>query len=118
MSENVRGIVALNSLAKVTNQDELVANLESQVSEVEMLEAMFANPGEFVMDEPKALDDCRIWLSAASANKDMGFVPPTLSFRIQLAVGGSHEGTAFIFVLVSGGFKRLFYNITLESQCA
>ena len=92
MSENVRGIVALNALAKVTNQDELVANLESQVSEVEMLEAMFANPGEFVMDEPKALDDCRMWLSAASANKDMGFVPPTLSFRIQLAVGGSHEG--------------------------
>jgi len=85
MTDSVRGTVAVN-LSKVTNQDEVARNLESQLSEVEMLEAMFANPGEFVMDEPETLDDCRRWLVAASSNR-VDFVPPTINFRIQLSVG-------------------------------
>ena len=44
MSGNVRGLVAVN-LSVVSNQELLVDNLEQQLSEVEMIEAMFPNPG-------------------------------------------------------------------------
>ena len=44
MSGNVRGLVAVN-LSVVSNQELLVENLEQQLSEVEMIEAMFPNPG-------------------------------------------------------------------------
>jgi len=87
MSGTERSLVSL-ILSKVENQDELVENLEQQMNEVEMLEAMFANPGEFALDEPNLLDDCKSWLRAASLNK-VDFVPPRLAFsiRIELAFG-------------------------------
>ena len=70
MSGNVRGLVAAN-LSVVSNQELLVDNLEQQLSEVEMIEAMFPNPGEFMMDDPGTLEDCRRWLKAATSNPDV-----------------------------------------------
>lgn len=75
---------------RVTNQDVLVENLEQQLAEVEMLEAMFSNPGEFVLDEPLAISDCQRWRLAASANR-VDFVPPVISFSIRLSVGAKGD---------------------------
>jgi len=100
---------------RVTNQDELVENLEQQLAEVEMLEAMFSNPGEFALDEPLAISDCQRWKQAASANR-VDFVPPVISFCIRLLVGANADPFQ-IFVTLPHDYpsseKPEFY-VTLE----
>jgi len=95
MYGNVRGLVAVN-LSVVSNQELLVDNLEQQLSEVEMIEAMFPNPGEFMMDDPGTLEDCRRWLKAATSNPDVQFVPPSVGFQLNISLEGNDSVQVFV----------------------
>nr|KAG5688792.1 hypothetical protein BaRGS_033276 [Batillaria attramentaria] len=65
--------------------------LELQLAEVEMLESMFANPGEFVLDSPEALQELRAFIDGTLSYECLD---ARANFYIEkdLAKQEAHEG--------------------------
>lgn len=61
-------------------QEELWQNLQLQMTEIEMLESMFPNPGEFEFSDPPAAAECR---SLATGSK-LSFIPLSLEFYLRM----------------------------------
>ena len=62
----------------------LVENMEQQLFELEMLEAMYPGENELMMDDKSIIDDVRKWLNAAESSSSLGFLPPRISFQLKL----------------------------------
>lgn len=62
----------------------LLENIEQQLLELEMLEAMFPGKDELQIDEESTIEDVRNWLLAATNNTNIDFRPPRISFKLCL----------------------------------
>ena len=62
----------------------LVENMEQQLFELEMLEAMYPGENELIMDDMNIIGDVRKWLIAAECNTNIEFLPPRISFQLKL----------------------------------
>lgn len=62
----------------------LVENMEQQLFELEMLEAMYPGENELIMDDMNIIGDVRKWLIAAECNNNIEFLPPRISFQLKL----------------------------------
>ena len=65
----------------------LKENIEQQLIEVEMIEAMFPDKGEYQMDDETAKEDTNKWMLAATKSSNIDFIPPRISFRLCLFCG-------------------------------
>ena len=66
------------------DKDILSENIEQQLFELEMLEAMFPGEGELQMEDECTHTDVRMWLKAATNSRSVDFLPPRISFKICL----------------------------------
>ncbi|XP_018329910.1 RWD domain-containing protein 2A [Agrilus planipennis] len=58
-------------------------NLETQLSEIEMLQSVYCNPGEFRMQDPSATMEAKNFIDNIASD-----IPPTLDFVINLVISG------------------------------
>ena len=65
----------------------LKENIEQQLIEVEMVEAMFPGKGEFQMADESVKEETNKWMLAATKNSNIDFIPPRISFRLCLFCG-------------------------------
>ena len=68
----------------------LVENMEQQLFELEMLEAMYPGENELIMDDMNIMGDVRKWLIAAECNTNIEFLPPRISFQLKLTFDESN----------------------------
>ena len=68
----------------------LVENMEQQLFELEMLEAMYPGKNELIMDDMNIIGDVRKWLIAAECNTNIEFLPPRISFQLKLTFDESN----------------------------
>ena len=68
----------------------LVENMEQQLFELEMLEAMYPGENELIMDDMNIIGDVRKWLIAAECNTNIEFLPPRISFQLKLTFDESN----------------------------
>jgi len=62
----------------------LSENIEQQLLELEMLEAMYPGKDELQIDEETTIEDVRNWLLAAKNNTNLDVRPPRISFKLCL----------------------------------
>ena len=65
----------------------LKENIEQQLIEVEMIEAMFPGKEEFQMDDETIKEDVNKWMLAATKCSSIDFIPPRISFKLCLVFG-------------------------------
>lgn len=90
------------------DNNRLVLNLQSQLSELEMLQSMFYNPGEIRIDDPLALKDITDFI-----NKQTQIIPPFLDITINLTI----ENTKFeICINLSHEYPQVEPDIYIRNQ--
>ena len=78
----------------------LVENMEQQLFEHEMLEAMYPGENELIMDDMNIIGDVRKWLIAAECNTNIEFLPPRISFQLKLTFDeGNSKKTLDVSIL-------------------
>ena len=78
----------------------LVENMEQQLFELEMLEAMYPGENELIMDDMNIINDVRKWLTAAECNTNIEFLPPRISFQLKLTFDeGNNNKTLDVSIL-------------------
>ena len=69
----------------------IAENIEQQLCEVEMLEAMFPGQDELQMDDENILEEVRKWMLASANHTDLEFRPPRISFTLCLTFNDSEK---------------------------
>ena len=60
----------------------LIENIEQQLLELEMIEAMFPGKDELHIDEESTIENVHKWLKAAKTNTNLDFRPPRISLKL------------------------------------
>ena len=63
---------------------DVAGNLDLQLSELEMLQSMYPERDELILDDPLAESDLRQWLGTC-ADKSLDFLPTTLSYLLKVS---------------------------------
>lgn len=76
---------------------DIAANIELQLSELEMLQSMFPEKDELILDDPVAEIDLRKWL-ATRGNENLDFLPTTLSYMLKVSPDSDASSIVNIYV--------------------
>ena len=60
----------------------IAENIEQQLLEIEMVEAMFPGKEELQMDDECTIEDVRKWMLATTNSKNIEYLPPRISFKL------------------------------------
>ena len=82
------------------NNKWIVENMEQQLFELEMLEAMYPGENELIMDDKNIVDDVRKWLTAAESNSSIDFFPPRISFQLRLAFEEDNTPSKILDIII------------------
>ncbi|GFS19852.1 RWD domain-containing protein 2B [Elysia marginata] len=74
-----------------TNENGSLEGLDLQLSEVEMLQSMYANPGEFALDDPTALDQIRAVLAGDFSTESL---QTRIGFTVKVSVENEKKNIA------------------------
>lgn len=77
-------------ITQIVDHGNLEEMLRIQLSEMEMLQSMFSNPGEFCVDDPSTIADIHEFLDGKTT-----ILPPRLDYTINLSI----EDVTFILVI-------------------
>ena len=77
------------SVQKMADATSVAENLELQLSELEMLQAMFPADGELILDDVALVDDIRQWIDKNTGSTEQ--LPSALSYNLKLSVSDEHS---------------------------